>query len=487
MRKAILFLIFFLSLSAIAGTAAGTESDVHIENSSVETEMSLELHAGDEKLNYWRASVELPEGASIVSVEDSLGEIDEYEVSDGVLTFKTNTGRARETETVTVDYVVDNAVIEEFGGLRLVEIPLVSFSREKEETRVRVTADDEILSTSPAHGFNTELTAEEAVYVGEGGGAVRIVVGEPDKEYGRYAVFGGSNLSEAEELYGVVPAAFGFGPPVNRHPVVFLGDDRYEEAAGEGWSSGHHRTGGVIMVRRSTEDVTETVLHETTHAYNDYALSWTDENVGWFEEGTAGYVEFLADRKNGEVRPELFGDVRYREEDGQYRVVSPRGDIVDLIEYYEGEEFMPTWDPSEGDDDRRRFGYAFSELVVREYVAEKGPDALRETYDELTSRQEEVSSEEAATEAVLDAMGRDGLRPCESSNRDEVEACLSRINGMEATVPAYGETDRDTFEYDGVEPPEQKENESDSEDGGGFFGFLRGLLASFVEFVRSLF
>jgi len=225
------------------------------------------------------------------------------------------------------------------------------------------------------------------------------------------------------------------------------------------------------------------VLHETVHAYNAEALSWTDQTVGWFEEGTSEYVEFLADRARGETRRSLFVGDRTR--DGER--IGPRGNVEELRGYYDGTEFMRSWEPSDTDNDRRRFGYSFSELIVRSYVNDNGPAALHETYDNLRDFNGRATTPQEATGAVLNAMDTeaDVLRPCEAESRSGTVECLRPINTMEATVPAYDGIEAKTYTYSGSVATE------DAENGEGLLAslwrFIVGLLTSLWEVLTGLF
>ncbi|MFW5983975.1 MAG: hypothetical protein ACOCRA_02100, partial [Halobacteria archaeon] len=416
--RALFVLLAVCLIATVAVDAVGaTENRLRVDGETVEAEVTFEL-TSQEPINYWGVSLGLPDEGRVESVRDGLGEIEDYETDDGSLEFRTNTGVARETETVTVEYVVENATVESYadGRLRVLEVSFVAFDSGTDgATSARITAEDTVLSASPTDGFEVDVTERGALYDGEGSATVRVVVGgESDAPYDRYAVFGDADLSEAEDLYRVVPATFGFEPTAYKHPVVVLNDTRYDRIA-EDWSEAQHRSGGVILLRGSASDHTGAVLHETAHAYNAEALAWSDETVGWFEEGTATYVEFLADRRRGETRRALFTGDRVR--DGER--VGPRGSVDTILDYYDGDGFMRTWNTADGDRNRR-FGYAFSELVVRSYVKENGATALRETYDELLSTDARSTTAEETTRRILESMGagEEVLRPCERGSRN---------------------------------------------------------------------
>ena len=530
MKTYLTIALVFVCLIFLAGEASAvSDTEIHIEDGDAEMVTEFELNAPDEPLNFWEVSVDVPEGTSVVSIEDSLGEIQDYELSEGELSFETNTGVARDSETVRMEYVVEGVVTEEYGGLEVAEFGVFGFRGADAATRARVTVDATIFTVSSGNGFETTLTREEALVEGAGSTTVTVTVGDAEGRYENYAVFEdgtdvSADVSESDSLYDTVPAVFGFEPSVNKHPIVVLPDEEYDEAVNE-WSQGQYSSSGVIAVRESVfEDggATKTVLHETTHAYNDEALGWTDAEVGWFEEGTAGYVEFVADRRRGEPRRSVFGEKRRVEKDGKLRVLGPRGSFEDLRRYYEtGSRLMRTWAPEDGE--QRRFGYAFSELVVRSYVAEEGTDALHETYEQLLSTEARTSTREGATAVVLEAMNADPevLRPCSAPTDEETQDCVREINRMDAVVPEHNGFGSETFGFDeemyvndgenagdddagvadgergeddtgtagdGTEetPDEAGDGEKNESEGNGVLAVILDAVRRFFEFLRSL-
>jgi hypothetical protein len=497
-RRALAVVLFVCATATVAvDPVSATENRIDIDDGTVEAEVSFEL-TSEEPINYWGVSLGLPDGARVESVEDGIGGIEGYEVSDGSLDFRTNTGAARESETVTVEYVVENATVGTYadGRLRVVEISLVGFGSRTANagTTARVTADGTVLSSSYSDGFDLDVTGDAALYDGEGSTTVRVAVGDGG-DYDNYAVFGDADLTEADRLHGTVPAAFGFEAAAYKHPVVVLNDTRYDGIA-DGWSDAQHRPSGVILLRGSAPDYTATVLHETAHAYNAKALAWSDETVAWFEEGTARYVEFLADRRRGEKRRALFAGDRLR--DGSR--IAPVSSVGALLDYYEGDGSIRDWNPVE-DTRNRRFGYALSELVVRSYVEENGAVALRTTYDRLLSTETGANTAEGATDTVLGAMDDDpdALRPCEDPSRNATVDCLRGVNRMDAILPGYDGTGDETYPFDTSTVPEDDEDRRTDEtnrtgrdedgDGGGngILHALQRILAGIAEFLRGLF
>jgi len=445
-----------------AGTAAaqqgtdpisGIESSAHISDGSVEVETIFNLRDFDQPV-VLELRLGLPEDARVTSVKNAFGESLSYEADGDKVNFEVDTSSGG-SESVRIEYVVEDTVVAEYGDLTIVEMDFAGYGG---DTTARITADETILSATHPSGFSSTVTKRGVVYEGEGSATVRVAVGN-EGGYDRYAAFGSRdlNLSEADELYSIVPRAFGFEASAYKHPVVFLSNQEYNQAA-DRWSDGQHRPSGVIMLRSSADDVTETVLHETAHAYNAEALSWANSNPRWFEEGTATYVQFLADRARSKERPPLFAGDRTdmdHETDGLYSELNVEvgqeglGTAEQLLGYYDGTEFMRTWSPSADNGDRNRFGYIFSELVVRSYVEENGATALHETYDNLRNLSRRDVAQQEPTDVLLDAMGArdDVLRPCATGSRNETIECLGRINKMDATVPEYDGIDSETYPY----------------------------------------
>ncbi|MDY7081271.1 MAG: hypothetical protein SXQ77_02400, partial [Halobacteria archaeon] len=228
--------------------------------------------------------------------------------------------------------------------------------------------------------------------------------------YEHFAVFGQTQqaeLAQADEMYDTVPSVLGFQPEFNKHPVVVLPGDVYNRSLNR-WSQAQYEVGGVIYIRSSSFEgdtsPTDTVLHEVVHAYNEKALSWSVTGVKWFDEGTAKYVEFIVNQKRDVRQPEIFGDpVRWKapcgEEHGGGRCVftlAPRQTPDDLWRYYQNDyDFMKTWRP--GTSPNKAFGYAFSELLVRNYVRKNGIGSLHPVYDSLRKIDTQVRSAEEAS------------------------------------------------------------------------------------------
>lgn len=493
-------LLVVLATTFAGQAAAVSDHRIHLDDGEATVEITFEVYGEDPDSLYqrWTTSITVPSSAEIRSVRDSQGEVESYSRNGDQLSVESNTGPLRSKEVFTVEYSFD-ATVESHGEFTVVELDLVGFRDSRDDvpdevTQARITAEDDVLSWSPAPGFRSGHGDDGLVFRGEGSASVRVVVGENDDVHDHYTVSGDQNLLEADDLYSTVPAALGFAPPVASHPVVVLSDDRYEEEVNP-WSAGQHRTGGLIFLRESLVedgDYVSTLLHETTHTYNAFAFSWSRKNPAWFDEGTSQYVEFLVDRQRGEVRSELFGEERREPatcpdgSSGCVRRLPPRGDADELWRYHRDDETrMETW--TSEDHRQRGFGYAFSELAMREYVLENGGDALHPVYSEIGEREERVRERQQASDVVLETMEYD-LRPCDEPTRQEFETCIDSVNSMDAVVPGFQGGDRETVRLEEIEMPEPEPREpGEPEQRPGATRLVAEWFSGFFDWLRSLF
>jgi hypothetical protein len=484
-------LILLLTM-LFAGTGAGiTTYDIRVDGDTAHVNVTFELYAsldadGDpKKINYWETTWSTPANAEITNISDSQGDITDYTHQGTQLRFKTNSGPRRTKEVVTVQMTVSDIVENQYRDLNLVRLQLSGFGDRRadvpdEQTQVTVETAQRLLSESHSHGFDHRLERRRATYKGAGPINLHLAVGEPDQEYNNYAVFGDANLSEADDLYWLAPALTGFIPTVNRHPVVVLPDSTYDEKV-DGWSAGQYRTGGIIFLRKTTtekDDMPAIVLHEVIHAFNEPALRWTNGGLGWFDEGTAKYAEYLVKHEKNLRQAEIFGEaVTWTGscEDGNGRcryTLDPRGTPDQLWNYYQQDgTTMYTWTPSSASSQtERRFGYAFGELLIRDYIRTRGSDGLHPVYDTLLSMNSMPdASARQKTEQVLDELGTD-FTPCydaASPSRNRFDDCLDTVNAMDPPVPSSVTINNTThtITIDRIERPEASPNIVDPETG----------------------
>lgn len=480
-------LVLVLALSLLGSAEATTQYDVEVRNGSAVVDVSFELYSESEAgTNYWRTEWTVPADSRVVYVRDSLGSIEDYERSGRTLSIETNDGVRRQREVVDIRLRVPDVVQQRYGELRVVRLNLPGFKDRRsdvpeEVTQARITTDERVLSES--HGFGTSYEIEEhsLKYRGSGGLSVYFTLSDGGRDYDNYVLYGDADLEDADELHSIIPAVTGHRLRTNKLPVVVLPDERYDELLSRA-SEGEYMTGGVIFVRESVfrdGRGTETVLHEAAHAHNEKALMWST-GVEWFNEGVAKYVEFLAAHEMGVRQPEIFGEPkRWSEEctrNGREGTctytLGPRQTPSDLREYYSGSGngSMHTW---RVEGEHEGFGYAFSELVIRDYVMRNGADALHPVYDELHSVEEPVAGDREASLKVLSFMGAD-LSPCRRDSMEGMRECLDRVNSMDAGIPGSPDFDverRDEVEFTSIEEPSPPRSD------GGFFEWLRDLVA----------
>ncbi len=435
MRRAAVLLVLCLGAVPLAG--ATTTYDIAVDGTTATVNVSFELTA-DRAINFWRGVTwQLPDGAAVVAVRDTQGAIDDYTVRDGELRFNTNRGPARTREVVTVVYRHDNAVEEEYRGVDLLQFRLSGFPDER--TQVAVETARPLLAESHSYGFRYSLGPRAANYSGTGPVNLYLSVSDSGDRYDHFVLFGDGNLTRADQLFDVAPAVTGFLPQLNRYPVIVLPDQEYDETV-DAWSAGQYRTGGLIFIRESVmeqDSGAAVVMHEVMHGFNEHALRWTDYQRPWFDEGTARYVEYLIKDQQGLHSPEIFGDrVEWRCGERRTCYYEPWGTPDQLWDYYQsGDDFMESWSPMQAEtDDRRRFGYAYAELLVRNYVRTNSPDALQPVYERLHDVNRRIRDPRQATETILTAMNTD-FTPCKADVRAAFDRCLEAVNDMTPTVP----------------------------------------------------
>lgn len=466
-----------LTVLVLAFTGMGTaitSYNISIEDGQAHINASFELYTGNpgEEVTHWRTSWSPPPGSDIHHVADTQGDIDEYEYDGNTIEFETNQGPPREKEVIDIRLVTDDIVTEEYNGVNVAELQLSGFPNRRDDvpdevTQAEVRTDEQLLSTSSSPGFTYTIDDSRAAYDGTGPLNIHLAMSDAGVEYENYVRFGDGNLSEVDDLYWLAPALTGFAPPEDRFPVVILPDAEYDRTINE-WSSGQYRTGGLIFIRGDLVDddrMPAVVMHETLHAINEPAVRWSDSRLTWFDEGTAKYLETVVNHERDITIPEIFGEEVTWQDDRYEYTLPPRGTPDQLWTYYQnGEDWMYHWSPRDSPSDEERvFGYAYSELLIRNYLEEHGFDALHPVYDDLREKErDDASTPQQETEQVLDLMDAD-FAPCYDEvapSRDEFEACLDDANAFDPDVPTsvtVADTQQD-IEIDPIERPDPPEH-----------------------------
>ncbi|QGA80278.1 hypothetical protein LC1Nh_0377 [Candidatus Nanohalobium constans] len=391
--------------------------------------LSCDEGSTDCPVNSWTLQWTVPENAEILRINDTQGEIEDYTRTGDSIRIETNTGPRRTTEKIQINTEVELSAEELAPGLYTREISLSGFPGEETQGRAEV---DNLQSTRISEGFTRSHGSNSAVFEGEGAGSIKLNFGEGDDS--RFYSFFGGGEDNGSLAYRVAVGTTGLRQSYDRIPVAVLPDERYEDEVAP-WSQGEY-TGGVITLRKALgEDFQPVLAEETVHAFNDEALDFDRTSSSWLDEGIAGYAQSMVRKKlvGPEKTRSVFGDdtVYFTERNGsRYRIEKPSsGNRNVLWNYYqENRSFMQKWNPSEVEADVRSFGYAYSELIVRNYVSNN--NSVNDLYREIETEEPLTSNNEKWTHYGnhLD------LTPCRFDDRERFDQCLDRVNNYDYSV-----------------------------------------------------
>ena len=428
-------LILILGLIAIVLPSGSSEVfyDIDAGSSSVKMNATLELECqqSDDNcpVNRWSLNWDIPEDAKVISIEDSYGGIEDYTVSNNQVSISTNSGSRRTSETVRIQMQIDREAEHIHQGLYKRRINLAGFSGEKTSGTI---SHPDLISGWAGNGFNEGYQGSSMNFKGEGSTSVRINYGEGD-ETQYYEFFRG--MPENPSLaYEISVGMTGLTQDFERFPVALMNPDNYEGSVVD-WSAGEYVAGSFRMRDNLESQFLPVLAHETVHGLNDRELKWDETTSTWLDEGTSKYVESLVSLhlKGKDKTRNLFGDdttyTEYRN-GTRYRVTAPSsGDPQRLWDYYRQDgKFMKDWNPHDFPQ-HRSFGYAYSELIIRNYVVNEG-GSLRELYDELDPRTE-VTSNQEKWEIASEHLN---LTPCRYESRERFDRCLERINNYDYEI-----------------------------------------------------
>ncbi len=444
-QKKIFFLLSFFLVITTA-SQANIDYRINIEGQDINKQINITFTSED-RVNLWKTSWKIPEDASNIYLEDTRGEITDYELYNNHIEFSTNTGELRTEEIVTIEYTVDGLVERPSKELEKIELQLTGLR--EEPTTVEINTPDNILGTYSSYGTEKELWKNTAYFKGEG--PVNTIVTWTSKEIGykNYINFGKeANLSKPDDLYPIVGEITGQNTSFRKLAVVIMPDKEFDKEFGEN-RAGVYQPGGIINIRKSEvekDTFPSLIIHETVHAYNQEPLKWSRTSATVFDEGTATYVEYLVNQKLGVKQPEMFGEeiewkdkcINNKDQRCIY-TLPPRGEPDHLWKYYEQEmDFMYDWNPSmygfmDSDLTKSEFGYSYSQLLIREAVLknqEKNLEFLYERINEL-----EVAQTTNKYVENLKKVFESDLRPCYTDDRDLFEECLEDLNKMKLPEP----------------------------------------------------
>lgn len=477
MKKLLLLALLLLAFSFTATADVYHEAEVSEEGMLLNTSIQLECQ-NNCPVNKWSLTWQLPDSTEVIGVEDSIGELDDYTVQNDRIQLTTNSGPKRMNETVLLQLSVTEDSDEIYNGLYQRRISLPGFSNEESSGVIRA---DNLISGWKSYGFDTSYTDNTMKFRGEGPVNLRVKFGSGTET--DYYTFFGDYSGNVSQAYEIAIGTTGLEQDFKRFPVASMPSDVYNRTANR-WSAGEY-LGGSMMIRQELGgDYIPVLAHETVHGLNDRELNWDRTSSAYFDEGTSEYVESLVRKKlsaeDEDVRPpgEVFGeDVRWDPDpgDGRYSLIPSSGDREELWGYYQNDrDFMKTW--SSKDAAYRGFGYAYSQLLIQNYVVNGG--RLSELYRELDVDRKVEDPEEkwSIYSEHLD------MRPCNFDEREKFNSCLDKINEYDYSVysarPSRNSTNLTVRK---LEIPENRFRQD-----SGHTDDLKYQLSDFVSYLKGL-
>lgn len=473
MRK--LFLVFLLISLASLGTADIQEVQYSVDADEAVAEVNTSVFMNCES-TCTGLQWSLSNDSEVLFVGNSRGEID-YEIEGNSISIPGSRAGGRENETVKIGVRKNEEAEEIYEGLYQRTISVPSF---RGVDTTGFIHNENLISGRIDFGFDYSFSDTEMRFKGKGPTNVRVKFGEGQET--RYFEFFGSKPDDTESAYEVPIGVLGFQQKFARFPVAVMKDSDYDRLVNE-WSAGEYVGGGIkIREPSSIEDSFIPVLaHEVVHGLNDRRLNWDQTRSSYFDEGVSKYVESLVRKKmygEGETsrQPgELFGEkkeYRITRDDQRYiYTVPPKGDKEVLWNYYQNNrDFMKTWSAfSSSDSDTRSFGYAYSELIIANYIA-RDDGSIRELYRDIDVDRK-ITDNKEKWNILSQHMD---MSPCDYSERERFENCIEEINDYDFPVySAKSQQNQDgSIEIDRLEIPNR------TEPSNSFSGVKTGNLSS---------
>ncbi|MFB6208608.1 MAG: hypothetical protein ABEJ56_00545 [Candidatus Nanohaloarchaea archaeon] len=488
-RKTLTVLVLIL-LSTLSAAEIQYRGEVYRDKILMNTTVELECN-NPCPVSRWRLSWNLPEDAEILRVEDSLGEIEDYEKNGNSLSITTNRGEPRRRETVKIQMRIDREAKKIYRDLHYRRFSIPSFKGEKTTGVFHV---EDLISGWIGFGFNTSFRGEEFRFSGEGPTNFRVNFGEGKKT--EYYEFFGPKREKSEKAYRLSVGTTGLVQQFEKFPVAVMDDKSFNETVNR-WSAGEYTAGTLTLRNDLDENHLPILAHETVHGLNDRFLRWDRTKSSYLDEGVAEYTEYLMKHRlysqgKTDVGPaELFGEekkFRVKKQGTTYIYTVPsQGSKEKLWSYYQNDrDFMERWNPQDFPD-FRQFGYAYSHLIIRNYVANN--NSVRDLYSDLeVSRKIESPGEK--WNILSDHLD---LTPCKYDSREKFEDCLDNVNKYD--YPYYtGIPDRSSeqLQINEIKVPERNRSTdgrriivnrtSGDLQNYGFMDFLSG----FIDYLISL-
>lgn len=492
MRKLVSVLCFIFLISLATAELQEVQYSIDAEQQSVEINTSVHMSC-DSTCTGLRWSI--PDSSKVLFVRNSRGKMD-YELNQGTVDIPGSRARGRENETIKIGTKIDSDAEEVYEGLYQRTISIAGFQDVKTTGFVH---SDELISGRIGFGFDYSFSNHEMRFKGIGPTNVRIKFGEGQKS--SYFEFFGSKPDNTDSSYEVPIGVLGFQQRFARFPVAVMTDSDYDRLVND-WSSGEYVGGGIKI--RNTESIetgfNPVLAHEVVHGLNDRRLTWDQTQSSYFDEGVSKYVESLMRKKmynEGKTNrkpAELFGEEReYRiKKNGQRYIVTvpPQGDKEVLWNYYQQDrDFMKTWSAfRSADADTRSFGYAYSELIIANYVSRED-GSVQELYNDLEVDRK-INDPEQKWNLFSEHMD---MTPCKYEDRQRFESCLEEINSYDYPIySAQPQQDQSGgIQIDRLEIPNRTEPKGDlpSLETGNLSSTgkqVEGLLSGFISYLSSL-
>jgi len=428
MRK---FLIFFVFISLVSLGTAQVDYDISADSENLRVNTTILLDCSNNSqcpVNSWDLEWQIPEDAEITNLSDSQGAINDFSRTGDTIQIETNKAPKRKAEKLTFNYVMDSSARKIADGLHSWRVTISAFP--DRSTTGSLEADG-LLSGRVSEGFEYSYSNDSLSFRGQGPGEVLVNFGQGStSDY--YTFFGGEKNGSL--AYKVSVGTTGFRQSYDSIPVVLKSDLEYETSVSP-WSQGEY-TAGVIKIRKDLEQSFQPVLaEETVHASNSEALKFDRTSSAWLDEGLGSYTQSMVRRKlEGPARMrQIFGnETSYIVErnGSRFRVTKPSTGNRDVLwnYYQEDRSFMKGWNPRKVDEEVRRFGYAYSELIIRNYVS--NGNRVSDLYQKIETDQTLETNQEK-----WDYMSQYmDLTPCRFESRQRFNQCLNRINSYDYKV-----------------------------------------------------
>lgn len=434
-RRKLLVIVAVTVLSAGGSAEVFHDLDASQDGYTLNTTIQLE---SEKPINRWSLTWSVPEGSEVLYVRDSAGPSD-YDRTGNRLEITTNSVPASRTETIRVVSQLDAEADNIHAGLweRRLSLP----GLEGDNTSGSVEAEN-LISWKTGYGFQSAETEDGFSFRGPGPVTLSFKAGEGNTT--QHFQFFGRPGESAEDAFEVAAGTTGLRPRFDRFPVAVLPGSKYNRTVND-WSQGEYVNGRIRVRQGLEEDFVPVLAHEVVHGLNDRELTWDRTRSTYFDEGVAAHVENLLRRaRQGEsgVRPvgELFGDARRYDPDkgdSGFLRIPPRGEADRLWQYYQNNlSFMKGW--SAQDSRNRKFGYAYSELIIKKYVADGGE--LKELYGNLNPGRK-IRDPSAKWDFLS---GRIDMKPCDYDTRKRFDQCLERIRNYNYSFSNATQSPRNT-------------------------------------------